>query len=54
MSFLVCYACNIKFPCSSSIHRVFGKFGIFYNDATSVLYTARLVNSAFCIQLMVR
>jgi len=25
-----------------------------YNDATSVLYTARLVNIAFCIQPMVR
>ena len=47
---LVCDTCNIKFllfihlPCARHI----------YNEATNVLYTARLVSKAFCIQPMVK
>lgn len=43
--------CNIEFFASSSIYRV---LGVSYNDATSVLYTARLVSRAFRMQPIVR
>lgn len=48
---LVCFTCNIEFDLFTRLPRV---RHMTYSEATSVLYTARLVCKAFCMQPSVR
>lgn len=49
---LVCITCNIEFgPFFTRLPRV---RHMIYSEATSVLYAARLVCKAFCMQVSVR
>lgn len=48
---LVCFTCNIEFGLFTRLPRV---RHMTYNEATSVLYTARLVCKAFRMQPNVR